>query len=66
VFSGTRIVPRCSPPAEITQIPPGPVTQMFPRSSHFIPSGMPSSITPEPMPSKNMRPFEIDPSGAAS
>src|SRR5687767_10264834 len=34
---------------------------MFPRSSHFIPSGMPSSITPVPTPSKNMRPFEIDP-----
>jgi hypothetical protein len=66
VFSGTRIVPRCSPAAEMTQIPPGPVTQMLPRSSHFIPSGMPSSITPEPTPSKNIRPFEIVPSGAAS
>jgi hypothetical protein len=66
VFSGTLITPRCSPAAEMIQIPPGPVTQMLPCSSHFIPSGMPSSITPEPTPSKNMRPFENDPSAAAS
>ena len=66
VFSGTRIVPRCSPSGEMTQMPPGPVTQMFPRSSHFIPSGMPSSMTPEPTPSKNIRPFEMFPSASAS
>ena len=54
-------MPRCSPSALITQTPPGPVTQMFPCSSHFIPSGMPSSITPEPTPSKKMRPFESVP-----
>ena len=62
MFSGTLITPRCSPSAEMTQTPPGPVTQMLPRSSNFIPSGIPSSITPEPMPSKNMRPFESEPS----
>src|SRR5439155_1185273 len=39
---------------------------MFPCSSHFIPSGMPSSITPEPMLSKNIRPFAIVPSGCRS
>ena len=50
----------------VFRIPPGPVTQMLPRSSHFIPSGMPSSITPEPTPSKNMRPFEMFPSPSAS
>jgi hypothetical protein len=66
VFSGTRIVPMCSPAGEITHSPPGPVTQMLPRSSHFIPSGMPSSITPVPTPSKNMRPFESVPSAATS
>src|SRR5213593_676624 len=65
-FSGTSTVPRCSPPAEITQTPPGPVTQTFPCSSHFIPSGMPSSITPEPTPSKNTRPFESEPSLSTS
>ena len=59
-------MPRCSPPALITQTPPGPVTQMFPCSSHFIPSGMPSSITPEPTPSKNIRPFESVPSEPTS
>ena len=39
---------------------------MLPRSSHFIPSGIPSSITPEPTPSKNMRPFESGPSALTS
>ena len=29
-FSGTSIVPRCSPAALITQTPLGPVTQMLP------------------------------------
>ena len=42
------------------------MTQMLPSSSHFIPSGMPSSITPEPMPSKNIRPFESVPSELTS
>ncbi len=66
VFSGTSIMPRCSPAELITQMPPGPVTQMLPRSSHFIPSGMPSSITPVPTPSKNMRPFDSEPSAFTS
>ena len=66
VFSGTRTVPRCSPSGEITQTPFGPVTQMFPRSSTFIPSGMPSSMTPVPMPSKNIRPFASVPSAFTS
>ena len=66
VFSGTSIVPRCSPAGLITQMPPGPVTQMLPRSSHFIPSGMPSSMTPEPMPSKNIRPLASVPSAFTS
>src|SRR5215813_2937298 len=65
-FSGTPIVPRCSPDGEITQTPPGPVTQTFPRSSHFIPSGIPSSITPLPTPSKNIRPLESEPSLSTS
>ena len=64
--SGTSIVPRCSLSGLITQTPFGPVTQMLPRSSHFIPSGMPSSITPVPTPSKNMRPFESVPSAFTS
>ena len=65
-FSGTSIVPRCSPAGEITQTPCGPVTQMLPSSSTFIPSGMPSSITPVPMPSKNIRPFASVPSALTS
>ncbi len=65
-FSGTSTVPRCSPSGEMTQTPFGPVTQMLPRSSHFIPSGMPSSITPVPTPSKNIRPLESDPSAPTS
>src|SRR3954452_1317878 len=65
-FSGTSITPMCSPAGLMTHTPPGPVTQMLPRSSHFIPSGMPSSMMPLPIPPKNMRPLESDPSPATS
>ena len=65
-FSGTSSTPRCSPRALMIQTPPGPVTQTLPRSSHFIPSGMPSSITPLPISSKNRRPLESVPSAATS
>ena len=55
-----------SPRGLMIQTPPGPVTQMLPRSSHFIPSGMPSSTTPLPISSKNRRWLESVPSAATS
>ncbi len=66
MFSGVSITPRCSPAGLNTQTPPGPETQMLPRSSHFIPSTTPFSITPSPMPSANTRPLDSEPPAATS
>ena len=44
-LSGVSMVPRCFPAGEMTQIPPGPLSQTFPRMSIFIPSGAPGRLS---------------------
>ena len=65
--SGVRTIPSSSPAGLMTHMPLRAVHHRFPRSSHFIPSGLPLAGPPVlPMSAWNTRRLDKPPSGATS